>query len=95
VNEGIDAEVKIVQQWDSSKPLPEIDNMLIEFQTFLVDKKLKAEMKESKFTSYTSCTSTTNILPYVERLLHMSIADYRKFAVSLILAPYFVNISSF
>lgn len=33
----------------------------------------------------TSRTSTTNIL-------HMSIADYRKFAISLTLAPYFVNI---
>src|SRR5215831_1669016 len=48
VDEGIDAEVKIVQQWDSSKPLPEIDNLLIEFQTFLVDKKLKAELEENK-----------------------------------------------
>ena len=93
VDEGIDAEVKIVQQWDSSKPLPDIDNLLIEFQTFLVDKKLKAKMKQSKFKEpYTSCTSTTNILPYAERLLHMPIPDYRKFAISLILAPYFVNI---
>jgi hypothetical protein len=93
IKEGIDAEVKIVQQWDSSKPLPDIDNLLIEFQTFLVDKKLKAEMKESKFKeSDISCTSATNILPYAEKLLHMSIADYRKFAISLILAPYFINI---
>ena len=46
VEEAIDAEVKIVQQWDSSKSLPDIDNLLIEFQTFLVDKKLKAEIKE-------------------------------------------------
>ena len=46
VNEGIDAEVKIVQQWEGSKPLPEIDNLRIEFQTFLVDKKLKTELNE-------------------------------------------------
>jgi hypothetical protein len=92
VGEEIDAEVKIIQQWDSSKPLPCIDNLLIEFQTFLVDIKLKAEIKENKYKFNTSCTATTNILPYVERLLHMSIADYRKFAISLILAPYLVNI---
>ncbi len=34
----------------------------------------------------------SDILPYAERLLHMSIPDYRKFAISLILAPYFINI---
>jgi hypothetical protein len=62
VDEGIDAEVK----WESSKPLPDIDNLLIEFQTFLVDKKLKAEMKESKFKKFiTTGTVTTNILLYV------------------------------
>ena len=94
VNEGIDAEVKIVQQWDSSKALPKIDNLLIEFQTFLVDKKLKAEIEENNPKKFNTSriSKTTNILPYAERLLHMSIPDYRKFAISLILAPYFVNI---
>jgi hypothetical protein len=96
IEEGIDAEVKIFQQWDSSKPLPNIDNLLIEFQTFLAGKKLKAELQENKRkkfnTSHVSSYTTTNILPYAERLLSKSISDYRKFAVSLILAPYFVNI---
>ena len=94
VNEGIDAEVKIVQQWEGSKPLPEIDNLRIEFQTFLVDKKLKAELEENKRKKFNSShiSTTTNILPYVERLLRMSISHYRKFVISLILAPYFVNI---
>lgn len=58
VGEEIDAEVKIIQQWDSSKPLPCIDNLLIEFQTFLVDIKLKAEIKENKYKFNTSCTAT-------------------------------------
>jgi hypothetical protein len=94
VDEGIDAEVKIIRQWDSSIPLPDIDNLVTEFQTFLVDKKLKAELKENKRKKFNTSriSTTTNILPYVDRLLHMSIPDYRKFAISLILAPYFVNI---
>ena len=94
VSEGIDAEVKIVQQWDNSKPLPNIDNLLIEFQTFLVDKKLKAEIKENKRKKCNTshiCT-TINTLPCAERLLHIPIPDYRKFAISLILVPYFINI---
>jgi Primase X len=60
------------------------------YQTFLVDKKLKAEINENKCKE--PDTSCTYILPYAERLLDMSIPDYRKFAISLILAPYFVNI---
>jgi hypothetical protein len=92
LDEGIDAEVKIFQQWDSSKPLPDIDNLLVEFQTFLVDKKLKAELEENKRKKFNISCAATKILPYAERLLHMSIPDYRKFAVSLILAPYFINI---
>lgn len=96
IDEGIDSEVKVVHQWDSCKPLPEIDNLLIEFQTFLVDQKLKTEIKEKKCKkdmrySPNSC-SVTNTIPYVERLFDMPIVDYRKNAISLILAPYFINI---
>jgi hypothetical protein len=31
-------------------------------------------------------------IPYIEKLLNQSLEDYRKGAVSLILAPYFVNV---
>jgi len=88
-----DAKVKIVQQWDSSIPLPNIDNLLVEFQTFLVDKKLKAEIERDKNTNQRygderDCKTT----PYVEKILNLQLADHRKFIISLILAPYFVNI---
>jgi hypothetical protein len=95
IGERVDAEVKIIQRLDSSKPLPNIDNLLIEFQTFLVDQKLKAEIKQenrSKRHSRFSSIPITNTIPYVERLLEMSLKDYRKISISLILAPYFVNI---
>ncbi len=77
-NEGIDPEVKVVQQWDDSQPLQDIDNLLVEFQTFLIDQKLKSEVEEKKseFKQY-SHTGMTNTIPYVERLLTTPIADYR------------------
>jgi hypothetical protein len=31
--------------WDNSMQPPSVDNLLAEFQTFLVDKKLKADLK--------------------------------------------------
>jgi hypothetical protein len=45
LDENIDAEVKIVHEWNNSHTLPAIDSLLIEFQTFLVDKKLKADIR--------------------------------------------------
>lgn len=97
IQEGIeDAEVKIAQLSDSSQPLPEIDNLLVEFQTYIIDKRLKAEVKEEKTVKnrHYSCNSTDihNTIPYIEKLLNQSLEDYRKAAISLILAPYFVNV---
>jgi hypothetical protein len=95
IDERFDAVVKVVQQRDSTKPLPEIESLLIEFQTFLIDQKLKAEIKEAKSENKSQQyghTGTINTIPYVERLLTMSITDYRKNAISLILAPYLVSI---
>jgi hypothetical protein len=98
LDEKKDAEVKIIQQWRSSQQLSEIDNLLVEFQTFLVDRKLKVETNQQKRDSnhqYASFwASTNNIVPYVEKLLNMQISNHRKFAISLILAPYFVNIQN-
>ncbi|MDQ3972037.1 MAG: DNA primase noncatalytic subunit PriX [Thermoproteota archaeon] len=94
--QGIDPDVKVIQQWDSSQSLPEIDNLLVEFQTLLVDRKLKAEINNQKKilrrNDVNSFHNTANTIPYVEKLLNMRIDNYRKFAISLILAPYFVNI---
>ena len=80
-------------KWNNSEQLPQIDNLLIEFQTFLVDRKLKVEIKskenEGKYHNY---INDPNTISYVEKLLSIPLADHRKFAISLILAPYFVNI---
>ena len=92
IEEKVDGEVKVTQHRDNSQ-LPEINNLLIEFQTFLVDKKLKFEINQKKTTKkYHNSINDTNTIWYVEKLLSMQLADHRKFAISLILAPYFVNI---
>jgi hypothetical protein len=96
IDERIDSEVKIVQQFNSSKPLPTIDNLLIEFQTFLIDRQLKAEIyqqtKRNKWHNISNRLPTYNRIQYIEVLFEMPLKDYRKNAISLILAPYFVNI---
>jgi hypothetical protein len=92
LEEGIDAEVKVVQQWDSSIQPPSIDNLLVEFQTFLIDKKLKADSKQWKNASRNCDHGRVCKIGYIENILNLQLADHRKFIVSLILAPYFANI---
>lgn len=96
-DEDKDPEVKIIQKFDFSKPLPKVDNLLIEFMTFLSDRKIKECMKtqsrtkpRNKFSNNKS--DKTNSVMYIENLLTIPIDDYRKNAVNLILAPYFVNV---
>lgn len=90
------AEVKIIYPWNNSQEVPDIDNLLIDFQTFLVDKKLKAGINNKKMKrrnhGIKSIYDATNTISYVEKLLSIQIDNHRKFAISLILAPYFVNV---
>ncbi|MDN5846553.1 MAG: DNA primase noncatalytic subunit PriX [Candidatus Nitrosocosmicus sp.] len=97
INEGIDPEVKVIQKFDTSKPLPNINNLMVEFMTDLSDRKLKERVEKdrqvksrNKYLNHR--TGGQNTIPYVEKLLKIPIIDYRKSAISLILAPYFVNI---
>ena len=65
--------------------------------TFLSDRKLKESMEKERQTKLRNKFSNiesaeTNSIRYIEKLLTIPIEDYRKNAISLILAPYFVNI---
>ena len=41
LDDSVGVEVKIVQEYDSSKPLPRINNLLVEFMAYLSDRILK------------------------------------------------------
>ncbi|MGI8832967.1 MAG: DNA primase noncatalytic subunit PriX [Nitrososphaeraceae archaeon] len=91
LDEKVDPEVKIIHEWNNSEQLPQIDNLLVEFQTFLVDRKLKVEINQN-IMKVNYLNYSPNRISYVEKLLNIPIVDHRKFTISLILAPYFVNI---
>ena len=92
-DEGINPEVKIIQEFDIFKPLPKIDNLLVEFMTSLASRKLKEEKRKMQNRNILSSNNLTPATtPYVEKLLEIGLGDYRKFAISLILAPYCVNV---
>jgi len=89
IKEGVTKEpsqVKIVQRWDGHRP--KINLLLGSFYAYLADQKVK-ELQRQKQKSSTE--SSNSIIQWIERLLQTPIEDYRKNAVSLILAPYLIN----
>ena len=85
-------EVRVIQRWDGVRA--NLNCLIRPFRTYLVDKKIKILDLETKFCG--SARKSYSIIPYqiqwIERLLQTSIWDFRKNAVSLILAPYLINI---
>ena len=83
-------EVKIIQRWDGfrSKANP----LYYHFYIYLADRKLKEFNNMRKNQTESQYTFRGNTISWIEKLLETPIADYRKNAVSLILAPYLINI---
>ena len=100
IRENTDPEVMIIRKFDSHSPLPQIDNLLVEFMTFLVDRKLKenlekqkrAQLQNKSIFQFQKPDNNSTTITYIEKLLCIGLDDYRKNTISLILAPYFINI---
>jgi len=87
-----DNEVRIIQKWDGYRP--PINLLLGSFHAYLVEEKIndiKLQKRLEKRYSH-DFRETKNRIVWIENLLQIPIEDYRKNAVSLILAPYFINI---
>lgn len=84
-------EVTIYQQWDRYRP--PINLLLGSFHAYLVEQKIK-EMKLKKRIEkrFGNAAQQSNSIRWIETLLQTPIEDYRKNAISLILAPYLINI---
>ncbi|MFZ0514567.1 MAG: DNA primase noncatalytic subunit PriX [Candidatus Nitrosopolaris sp.] len=94
-------EIKIIQKWDSYRP--KINVLLGSFHVYLVDLKLKEIREQKKLNKSRRICSfvdsnndgSVNTVNWIEKLLQTPIADYRKNAINLILAPYLVNIKKY
>jgi Primase X len=80
-------QVKILQRWNGYRP--KINLLLGSYYAYLVDLEI-TESQSQKYPLNTMAGCTTTL--WIEKLLRTPIADYRKNAVSLILAPYLINI---
>jgi non-catalytic primase subunit PriX-like protein len=88
------SEIKIIQRWDGARP--KINSLLYKFFIYLADRKIK-EIKSTQSLQREHPDTPKNFIladtiPWIEKLLRTPIDDYRKNAVSLIIAPYLINI---
>jgi Primase X len=93
INSKYGTKVKIVKKWNGIRA-PITRDFIEEFRTWLIQKKIddyNYRQKIGKARRYTN-NNDNNIILWIEKLLNTPIADFRKNSVSLILAPYLVNI---
>jgi Primase X len=95
VIKGQDAEVKIIQKWDGSRP--PIQLLLRPFRIWLTQKRIdnmEQLKKQEKFqmTVYRSQESA-NTIKWIEKgILEHPLSDHRKYIIWRILSPYLLNV---
>jgi hypothetical protein len=86
--------VRIIQNWDGSKP--NIRSLLGSFHAWLADQQIKEMEQLQKYNvrlySQNNNNNNNSTIYWIEKLLQTPIYDNRKLAVSLVLAPYVINI---
>jgi Primase X len=95
VNRGEGAEVKIMQKWDSVRPL--IQPMLRDFRRWLIQKRIddtEELKKQEKFQMTVSKSQQPkNIIKWIEKgILDHPLSDHRKYIIWRILSPYLLNV---
>jgi len=95
ISKGEDAEVKISQKWDGTRP--SIQPLLRDFRKWLIQKKIDAfeELKkQEKFQMTVSKNQErTNTIKWIEKgILEHPLSDHRKYIIWRILSPYLLNV---
>jgi hypothetical protein len=94
IQEGVssNSEVRILKRWDGIRPSIR-GQLLYDFYLWLANEKIKEAEKQKEISKHQSnIQKTSNSIRWIDKLLQTPIEDYRKNAVSLILAPYLINI---
>jgi hypothetical protein len=98
-------QVSIVQKWNGISKVP-LDLLYSKFLAQLIDQDLKRKMQYSNnksvlslsanpigYVNHKNCRSSEKqSIDWIERLLQRPLADYRKYCLWRILAPYVINV---
>ncbi len=82
-------QVKIIQKWNGYRP--PVNPLLYEFYLHLAAKRIE-EFSVSRRTGKEKAIPVFSKIRWIDKLLVTPIPDYRKHSISLILAPYLINI---
>jgi hypothetical protein len=96
--EGEVGEVRVIQAWNGIRAKPTQQFMLTDFLIWLVQADLDyRERLRKQAQRFMPCHGTLGGqgIAWIDRLLQISIPDWRKTAVALILAPYLLTIRRF
>jgi hypothetical protein len=86
------SEVKVLKRWNGTRPSIK-GSLLYDFYLWLADEKFKEVERQKKISKYQSnAQKASNSIRRIDILLQTPLGDYRKSAVTLILAPYLINI---
>jgi hypothetical protein len=94
INSKYKQEVRIVQTWNGLRP--PIQYLLREYRTWLIAEKINDKLE--KIRSYSNRNmknfvyTKSDTIPWIEKLLAMSLPDCRKYCTWRILAPYLINV---
>jgi hypothetical protein len=88
--EATDSKVKIVQEWNGTRP--SILNLTGIFYSYLISNQIKEikQKENTKFNNYRMSRFTP--INWIEKLLKTSVEDYRKYCIWHILLPYLINV---
>lgn len=100
INSKNNQEVTIIQQWNRYRPA--IQYMLREFRTHLIQEQLDSiiegqtpgKVKARQKPGTNRYLNTNDTIGWIKGLLNIPIADYRKYCIWRILAPYLMNIKT-
>lgn len=88
-------EIKVIQEWSGTRPA--INYCLRDFRRYLIQKRISPKIErfrkfKSSVRNNSNFSKSKTTITWIEKLLSMSIEDYRKCSVNLILSPYLMNI---
>lgn len=88
--------MKILQKWNGQRPTMML--LIGSFHAHLVDQKMRQNQRDKRrrYQKYGAITGVVpSIIPWIEKLMTMSLPDYRKYCIWRILAPYLINVRKF
>jgi len=96
INSKYNTKVKVIKKWNGIR-VPITKEFIEEFRTWLIQKKIDLQKQRQKISIERSKNKNnfdTKYYFWIEKLLNISIENFRKLVIDLVLAPYLINVKN-